>query len=210
MTGGSHSKRVERAIPASWATTAIGIPSASSDSIRSRRSSLGSDGRAMKVSLGRCRRAFEPTLQVRQNDAMGEDGVVEFRDDDGGDAAVVRLACDPMDDDAGTLTVEIRAGDLSCDAGVESLRGDDLDSFLASLAEDWRGWDGTRTWSSVWLGMRIHATHEGNRVRLLFVVRRDHDYDEEPRGWEVRVPIHVAPGESLSRLARGARALFKS
>ena len=42
--------------------------------------------------------------------------------------------------------------------------------------------------------MSIEATHHGNRIELLFIVRRDYNSD----AWELRLPILVAPGESLS------------
>ena len=111
-----------------------------------------------------------------------------------------RHACgerQPEDPYFGTLAVEIRARGLSCDRKMRSRRGDGLDSFLASLATDWRGWDGTRTWHSLEDQMHIEATHHRNRVELLFIVWRDSMPDE----WQVRFPILVAPGESLTRLA---------
>jgi hypothetical protein len=77
---------------------------------------------------------------------------------------------------------------------------------LASLADDWRGWDGTRTWRALEDGMSIEATHRGKRVELLFIIRRDY----EPDAWEVRLPILVAPGESLSAIARSGAQLFDS
>jgi hypothetical protein len=46
--------------------------------------------------------------------------------------------------------------------GVVSICGDGLDSFLASLAADWQGWEGTRTWNTLEHGMSIEANHEGN------------------------------------------------
>ena len=68
---------------------------------------------------------------------------VEFRAESD-ERAVLRLSYEPSDLDFGTLVVEIRAAGLTCDADAPSARGDGLDSFLADLALDWRGWDGTR------------------------------------------------------------------
>jgi hypothetical protein len=101
--------------------------------------------------------------------------------------------------------VEIRAGGLSCDESVLTLRGDGLDTFLGTLASDWRGWEGTRTWDTLEHGMSIEATHRGNRVELVFVVRRDYESD----ALQVRFPVLVAPGESLSRLASASAELFR-
>jgi hypothetical protein len=132
------------------------------------------------------------------------DDVVEFQSEDS-HGAVLRLGYDPVDSDFGTLAVEIRADGLTCSEGVLSMRGDGLDTFLASLAADWRGWDGTRNWDALEHGMTIEATHRGNRVELLFIVRHDYKTD----AWQVRLPVLVAPGESLSRLAKSSAELFK-
>jgi hypothetical protein len=69
---------------------------------------------------------------------------VEIRSDDRD--AVVRLSYHPVDQDFGALAIEIRAGGLAYDENVLTVRGDGLSAFLTSLADDWRGWDGTRTW----------------------------------------------------------------
>lgn len=102
------------------------------------------------------------------------------------------------------LSVEIEADGLKCQHRVLTLRGDGLDGFLADLATNWRGWEGTRTWDALEHGMSIEATHHGSRVELLFVVRRDYELD----AWQVRLPILVAPGESLARLAKATADLL--
>jgi len=52
--------------------------------------------------------------------------------------------------------------------------------------------------------MSICATHHGRRVELVFLVRRDW----KPDAWELRVPVIVTPGETLTRFAGAvARAL---
>jgi hypothetical protein len=132
------------------------------------------------------------------------DDVVEFQSDDS-HGAVLRLGYDPVDSDFGTFAVDIRGDGLTCDVGVLSMCGDGLDTFLATLAADWRGWDGTRAWDALEHGMTIEATHRGKRVELLFIVRRDY----KPDAWQVRLPVLVAPGESLSRLAKSTAGLFK-
>jgi hypothetical protein len=102
--------------------------------------------------------------------------------------------------------IEIRAAGLSCDTEVLTWKGDGLGAFLSKVADDWRGWDGVRQWEAVERGMSIDATHLGSRVRLLFIVRRDFD----PEAWEIRVPVFVAPGESLARLAKDTIAVLRA
>ena len=92
---------------------------------------------------------------------------------------------------------------MTCDSDVVSYGGDGFAAFFASLAHDWRGWKGTRAWNTLEHGLSINATHTGNRVELLIVLRRD----DMPDAWEAHVPILVAPGESLPRLASASREL---
>jgi hypothetical protein len=111
---------------------------------------------------------------------------------------VVRVTATPQNADGfGGFEVIVEAERVHADRGVLTYRGDGLDTFFESLAADWRGWDGTRRWDAVEHGMTIEATHRGSRVELLFILRRDYD----PDSWELRIPIRIAPGETLQRLA---------
>ena len=87
-----------------------------------------------------------------------------------------------------------------------TLGGDGLDRFLTDLVNDWQGWNGIRRWDALENGMSIEATHHRNRVELLFIVRRDYN----PDAWEARLPILVAPGESLARLANAVADLLQA
>ena len=128
---------------------------------------------------------------------MTDSPTVEFRADDNRDL-VVRLAGRPANTDGfGGFDVLVEADGVRAHRDVLTYGGDGLDAFFQSLAADWRGWDGTRTWDAVERGMTIEATHRGSRVELLFVLRRDY----EPDAWELRIPIRVAPGETLLGLA---------
>jgi Family of unknown function (DUF6228) len=77
--------------------------------------------------------------------------------------------------------------------------------FFKGLSTAWRGWDGTRRWEAAEGDMRTEATHHGRFVELLFILRRD----DKPDAWQVRLPVLIAPSESLKRLASGVTALFK-
>lgn len=52
--------------------------------------------------------------------------------------------------------------------------------------------------------LSIQATHTGRAVRLLFILRETPYQDG---AWELRGPIEIAPGESLSRLTEAVRSL---
>jgi Family of unknown function (DUF6228) len=136
---------------------------------------------------------------------VAEAQTVEFRPDDNREA-VVRLSFPKRDgpDGIGTFSVEVEADGVNCQRVVLTLAGDGLDRFFADLASDWRGWKDVRRWDALESGMIIEATHQRNRVELLFIVRRDY----MPDAWEGRLPILVAPGESLARLAKATAELL--
>jgi hypothetical protein len=100
---------------------------------------------------------------------IAADATVEFRSDDD-PHVVLQLAYHARDDDFGTLALVVQGDGLSIDETLRSECGDGLDSFLASLAPDSRGWDGARTWNATYGGMSIEATHHRNRVELLFIL----------------------------------------
>jgi hypothetical protein len=91
-------------------------------------------------------------------------------------------------------------------AMVIGANADGLAAFFNDLAEEWRGWAGTRQWDALEHGMSVHATHQGRRVELVFVVRRDY----KPDAWELRVPVLIAPGETLMRFASSLARSFPS
>jgi hypothetical protein len=131
---------------------------------------------------------------------------VEFRSDDDF-SAVLRLSFGRDASGVGLdlFTVQIRTPELTCDHGVLTSGGDGLEGFLAGLARGWHGWDGTRRWDALEHGMSVEATHRGRVVELLFIVRRDYEQD----AWELRLPILIAPGESLTRITSETSALIR-
>ncbi|MFB6963234.1 DUF6228 family protein [Streptomyces sp. NPDC056309] len=66
---------------------------------------------------------------------------------------------------------------------METWDGDGHDTFLASLAEGFRGWEGARTWHSVCYDLTLSAEHRpghSNQARELhfrgdrcYITRRD-------------------------------------
>jgi len=135
-----------------------------------------------------------------------ESEALEFRPEDHHEP-VVRLSFVDLEPDdpyaPGKFNVEVEADGMRCEREVKTFAGDRLDKFLGDLANDWRGWKGIRRWETIEHGMGIEATHRGNRVELLFIVRRDY----RPDALELRLPILVAPGESLARLAKATAEL---
>ena len=129
--------------------------------------------------------------------------------------AVVRIALVEPPDDYGwaRFEFEAEAERLQVQAAI-SLFADDglagghanvgLPDFLDDLVADWRGWEGTREWESLDRDLSLQATHHGRFIKIVFVFCRD----RQPDAWEARVPIALAPGESLSSFARDVRGLW--
>ena len=103
------------------------------------------------------------------------------------------------------FVVKVRTTELTCDHGALTAGGDGLSDFFADLARNWRGWDGRVSWDALEHGMTVEATHQGRLVELVFILRRDYKAD----AWQLRLPILIAPGEALSRVAGEVAALFR-
>jgi hypothetical protein len=75
-----------------------------------------------------------------------------------------------------------------------------LAAFLSELAENWRGWQGVKSWSDFENTLSIQAEHDGlGHITLTFEMRRS-QYD----GWRLTGPLPVEAG-ALDRLAATAR-----
>ncbi len=68
----------------------------------------------------------------------------------------------PDDHDVSGLLVRSRGAHATVEAQVILLGGDDgLVTFLRSLYDDFRGWDGERTWTTCNRELSVGATHDG-------------------------------------------------
>jgi hypothetical protein len=104
------------------------------------------------------------------------------------------------------VTIETTTG-LTANTGVQTLSGDDLPSWLSGLADEFRGWSGTKTWESLEHDATIVATHDGvGHVSLLVTLRGPRGY--EPGAWQASVTLSVDAGEDMARLARAATAFL--
>ncbi|WP_327686999.1 DUF6228 family protein [Streptomyces sp. NBC_00467] len=93
------------------------------------------------------------------------------------------------------------------ETSVETWRGDGLDSFLASLAEDFRGWEGVRTWHSLCYDLTLSAEHHpGGHVQLTWGIR-DRAPSEE---WQFETTTVHAAGEDMRNLTAEVRAFIAS
>jgi hypothetical protein len=90
---------------------------------------------------------------------------------------------------------------------VSTFEDDGLTEFLRGLADDFRGWSGSRHWRSGNDQLRIEATHDGlGHVTLLFRLRDD----LYPRGtqWDISIPFIVEAGAEMLALADAFEVFF--
>jgi len=76
--------------------------------------------------------------------------------------------------------------------------------FLASLEDDWKGWQGERDWHGLEGELSISARHTGSHVIFTIKMQRDND-------WSVELAIPVGAGSELTEIVAAAeRALIPS
>ncbi|MFI9587219.1 DUF6228 family protein [Streptomyces sp. NPDC052236] len=103
--------------------------------------------------------------------------------------------------------VRARGEWASVEVSARTWRGDGLESFLAELAEDFRGWDGARTWHSLERDLTLSAEHgpEGY-VHLTWGL-----HDRPPSGqWHFEATTVHAAGEDMRNLAADIHAFLTS
>jgi hypothetical protein len=105
-------------------------------------------------------------------------------------------------------SMEVEASDdgisARTSATIEGQTSQNLCDFLNGLARDWRGWSGTRSWTSLEDQMTLDADHDGvGHVTLAVSLRRARrtcDID----AWSARIVLTLEAGEQLSQFADAA------
>ncbi|MFG3100395.1 DUF6228 family protein [Streptomyces sp. NPDC048182] len=106
-----------------------------------------------------------------------------------------------------TLDFLIRAAGPwgSVETSVETWDGDALDVFLTALAEDFRGWEGARTWGSLSYDLTLSAEHRsGGCVELTWGIHDRPGSDQ----WHFEVVTAHEAGEGMRTLAAEVRAFL--
>ena len=86
-------------------------------------------------------------------------------------------------------------------AGVE----EPLDRFFGSLAEGWRGWQGTREWVGMEGGLAIACRHDGTGTVIVDVRLSQ----LSGSGWMVETAIPIDAGQQLSEFAKDLERLLQ-
>ena len=103
-------------------------------------------------------------------------------------------------DDRDYFVAELRGLSLAAQARVGTYMSAGLADMFAEMATHWRGWDGTRTWSSLEGELRLSAEADRTGHVALTVELRE----GAPSVWAVTLLLIVEAGQ-LERLARAAR-----
>ena len=102
-----------------------------------------------------------------------------------------------------SFLVEIRCYGLRGEARASSYMAPDLGEFFTSLANDWKGWNGERTWATLEGEFQLVASADSlGHVRLGFFVRPP----DTGFNWELRGALEIEAGqlEALSKEVNAA------
>ncbi|MGH9814311.1 MAG: DUF6228 family protein [Candidatus Acidiferrales bacterium] len=84
--------------------------------------------------------------------------------------------------------------------------GDGLDSYWASLAEEWRGWTGSKVWKSHEQDLELAATSDGKgHISLKVTLNRG---SASASGWQAQTTLVIEAGQ-LDRIASDALAFCR-
>jgi hypothetical protein len=82
---------------------------------------------------------------------------------------------------------------------------DDLVALLDELADNWRGWDGVKSYDSLEHDLALSARHDGvGHVDLTVTLKGPHP----PYAWTVSATIVTDPGEQMVQAATDARLVL--
>lgn len=111
-------------------------------------------------------------------------------------------------DKTGSEEVTVRYASMGVEAAVAAYDTpsglDGLADFFREMADDWNGWDGERTWSSLEGHIELTASH-----RRVVTLRFEMSSQQEQNPWRLSGTVEIEPGEQLSAVADGFDTLFK-
>lgn len=115
----------------------------------------------------------------------------------------------PSRDDYYICSYQVRVKSRSMNAATTVIAstesgGDGLAKFMHGLAQDFRGWEGVRTWRSIEDQLLVAATWAtGGHVELMLRIKPS-IYDK----WELATSFDIEAGEEMANLAASIEAFF--
>ena len=84
--------------------------------------------------------------------------------------------------------------------------GIELANFFKSMANDWKGWQGSKSWASIESDFELEATNDGtSSVELSFSLRKNVGADDD---WEFKGKIKLELG-TLDNIANEVAKLYQ-
>ncbi|BCJ47778.1 hypothetical protein GCM10010168_21370 [Actinoplanes ianthinogenes] len=120
--------------------------------------------------------------------------VVHPPQDPHGDGYVYRVRAELHDDGMSAVTVATVFRGFAGSAST-------LAEFVAGLAADWQGWDGSRDWRSADHELTLDARHDGRRHVSLGVTLRAPGPSWDRSAWSARAVFVLEAGEEMTRFA---------
>lgn len=106
----------------------------------------------------------------------------------------------------GYFDVELVAPGLRACRRVFVYGWTDLGAFFGELAAGWRGWSGTKSWTSPEHDLRVDATFGATgHVALRLTVQ-----DGPWASWHTRLDVSVDAGEDMAGVARAVAAVLST
>ncbi|WTW97308.1 DUF6228 family protein [Streptomycetaceae bacterium NBC_01309] len=126
-----------------------------------------------------------------------------------GQQASLTLTHDSADDYVPAFIATAEDVDLSARVRVATSPGaGDLSGFLGELADNFRGWEGARTWSSWGRGLVATADYRSRgQVAITWCLARRFA-DEEP--WRVEITTVIEAGAEMSSLSSEVAAFMRT
>jgi hypothetical protein len=105
-----------------------------------------------------------------------------------------------------SFLIEVKAYDVRAEARASTYMAEDLGKFFQSIADDWKGWKGSKSWSTLESELELAATSDSlGHVRLEFVLRKPHNGFQ----WELRGALELEAGQ-LDRIAQDVRLAWNA
>ncbi|MBD1538252.1 hypothetical protein HC749_08715 [Arthrobacter sp. S13_S34] len=111
------------------------------------------------------------------------------------------------DGEAFSMVVAVELGSLTAGRAVVAPYENgfvDLAVYFADLAENWRGWSGTKDYESLENDFLLDAVHTGSHVELHFTLQDPEFHD----AWTVGGKLTLDSGEELTRVSEDLTELL--